>query len=109
MQFTEASMDYSNALFKALTSSRPKIIYRAALYLRLSRDDNNSNAESMSIQSQKDMLISYAKEHEYEIYGIYSDDGYTGTTYDRPEFKRMIEDINQGKINMVLTKDLSRL
>ena len=80
-----------------------------AIYLRLSRDDQKGNAESMSIANQRDMLMSYCKERGWIIYDIYVDDGYTGTNYDRPGFKRMIEDIETGHINVVLTKDLSRL
>jgi len=87
----------------------PAIIYKAALYLRLSRDDNNGSSESMSIQSQRDLLLSFAKDNGYEVVAIYIDDGYSGTTYDRPEFKRMISDMKQGKFNMIITKDLSRL
>ena len=114
MQFTETStMDYAGAILStALQQRQHKIVkthYRAALYLRLSRDDNNGNSESMSIQGQKDMLIAYANEHGYEVVGIYTDDGFSGTTYERPDFSRMIADIKLGKINMVITKDLSRL
>lgn len=83
--------------------------YNCALYCRLSRDDKNGNSESMSIQSQRDMLTAYAEEKGYNIVGAYVDDGYTGTNFDRPNWKRMIEDIEKGKINMVITKDLSRL
>ena len=80
-----------------------------AIYLRLSRDDQNGSAESMSISNQRDMLIDYCEERGWTIYDIYVDDGFTGTNYDRPAFKRMIEDIKSGHINVVLTKDLSRL
>jgi len=80
-----------------------------AIYLRLSRDDQNGNAESMSVANQRDMLIDYCEERAWKIYDIYVDDGFTGTNYDRPAFKRMIEDIKLGRINIVLTKDLSRL
>ncbi|MCL2140786.1 MAG: recombinase family protein [Dehalococcoidia bacterium] len=81
----------------------------AAIYLRLSRDDQNGNTESMSIQNQRDMLISYCDERGWKIYDIYVDDGFTGTNFDRPDFQRMISDIKAGNINVVLTKDLSRL
>ena len=111
MQVAETlNMDYTNALLGAMLQQRKTtIVYKAALYLRLSRDDNNGSSESMSIQSQRDLLLSYAKDNGYEVVGIYVDDGYSGTNYDRPDFKRMIKDIKQGKINMVITKDLSRL
>ena len=82
---------------------------RAALYLRLSRDDNNGNLESMSIGNQRDYLLNYAQERGWKVYDIYIDDGYSGTTFDRPNFNRMIADIEAGHINLVLTKDLSRL
>ena len=109
-QVKTLNMDVGQTLLSAvLQENANKIVYRAALYLRLSRDDNNGNSESMSIQSQREMLISYANEHGYEVAGIYIDDGYSGTTYERPDFKRMIDDIKLGKINMVITKDLSRL
>jgi len=83
--------------------------YKVALYLRLSRDDTNSSLESMSISNQREMLASYANEKGWRIVDVYADDGFSGTTFDRPEFQRMIGDILKGKINVVITKDLSRL
>lgn len=80
-----------------------------AIYLRLSRDDQNGNAESMSITNQRDMLMEYCEERGWEVYDIYIDDGFSGTTFERPSFQRMVEDIKSGHINVVLTKDLSRL
>jgi DNA invertase Pin-like site-specific DNA recombinase len=63
----------------------------------------------MSIKNQRDMLESYCIEKGWKIYDIYVDDGFTGTNFDRPDFQRMISDIKKGHINVVLTKDLSRL
>ncbi len=83
-------------------------IFNTALYLRLSRDDGTEK-ESESIQNQKAFLISYANEHGFSLAGIYIDDGWSGTSYDRPAFKRMLSDIELGRINCVITKDLSRL
>ena len=83
--------------------------YNVGIYCRLSRDDNNGATESMSIGNQREMLVSYAEEKGWAVREIYVDDGYSGTTFERPDFKRMIEDIECGKINMVITKDLSRL
>ena len=80
--------------------------FRAALYLRLSKDDGND--ESQSITNQRDMLTAFANERDYFIVDYYIDDGYSGTNFDRPDFKRMIEDIKRGEINTVITKDLSR-
>lgn len=83
--------------------------YKVGLYLRLSRDDSNSDSESMSITNQRIMLTDYAKERSWEIEEIYIDDGFSGVTFDRPAFTRLIKDIEGKRINMVITKDLSRL
>ena len=83
--------------------------FYVAIYLRLSRDDQNGNSESMSISHQRDMLVQYCEERRWKIYEIYIGDGFTGTNFDRPSFQRMIEDIKEGYIGIVLTKDLSRL
>lgn len=83
-------------------------IYNTALYLRLSRDDE-LQGESGSIRTQRMMLREYAHEHGLNVVGEYIDDGWSGTNFDRPEFQRMIDDIEDGRINCVVTKDLSRL
>ena len=82
--------------------------FRTALYLRLSKDDEGTG-ESSSISTQRSILQDYAKTHGLSIVDEYVDDGYSGTNYDRPAFQRMFDDIKAGKINCVLTKDLSRL
>lgn len=83
-------------------------IYNAALYCRLSRDDE-LYGESSSISTQRKMLRDFAAEQGFHIVGEYIDDGWSGTNFDRPDFQRMIDDIEDGKINCVITKDLSRL
>lgn len=85
--------------------------YHTAVYLRLSREDmGNSRTESNSIRSQRDMIRSFIQSQEnMEIYDIYADDGYSGVDFDRPEFRRMMEDIEAGNVNCVIVKDLSRL
>lgn len=83
-------------------------IYKTALYMRLSRDDE-LHGESASISTQRMMLRQYAQEHGLTVVDEYVDDGWSGTNYDRPSFQRMIDDIEEGKINCVVTKDLSRL
>ena len=80
-------------------------IHRVGIYLRLSRDDGNSNAESMSIVTQKRMLTDYVKERGWDLTETYIDDGYSGTTFDRPAFQRMLKDIERGHIDCVITKD----
>ena len=83
-------------------------LYKVAIYLRLSKEDELAG-QSESIQNQKDFIVKYCMEQGWEIVEIYIDDGYSGLNYNRPAFKRMIEDIEKKKINLVITKDLSRL
>lgn len=80
-----------------------------ALYLRLSREDEEREGESQSIVNQRMFLLRYAEEHGMAVYDCYADDGYTGTNFDRPSFHRMVDDIEAGWIRTVLVKDLSRL
>ena len=82
--------------------------YSVGLYLRLSVDDGN-NSESMSIGNQRQMLTEYVNKQGWSIRETYIDDGFSGVNFDRPNFKRMINDIENGKINLVIVKDLSRL
>ncbi len=84
-------------------------IYNCAEYLRLSKEDCGKNDESSSIQSQRLIIEAFAKHNNLKIVEEYVDDGYSGGNFDRPSFARMIEDIESGKINCVITKDLSRL
>ena len=89
-------------------SSVPKKVWKTALYLRLSRDDG-TESESNSIASQREILKEYLKRcPDMELVEIYSDDGYSGTNFDRPDFIRMMEDVYSGKINCIVVKDLSR-
>ena len=83
--------------------------YKVGLYLRLSRDDKNSDSESMSISNQRTMLMDFTAERGWHVEDIYIDDGISGTTFERPSFKRMVDDIEKRRINMVVVKDLSRL
>lgn len=78
-----------------------------ALYCRLSRDDD-IDGDSNSIVHQKDMLLNYAQRNGFFNTEFYIDDGYTGTNFDRPDFKRMMCDIEDGKIKTVIVKDMSR-
>lgn len=78
-----------------------------ALYCRLSQDDGREG-ESNSIVNQKEYLFKYAKEHGFPNPTYYVDDGYTGTNFNRPSFKKMSEDIDKGLVTTVIVKDLSR-
>ena len=82
--------------------------FRAALYIRLSREDGDRE-ESDSVANQRKMLMSYVEQREELSLGeIYVDDGCSGTNFERPAFRRMLEDIEAGQINCVIVKDLSR-
>lgn len=88
------------------------VVYKIAIYIRLSKEDvDRGYNESESIKNQRTLLTEYVEKlgWEYELIDIYIDQGYTGTNFNRPDFQRMIRDIENGKINMVVTKDLSRL
>ena len=81
--------------------------YNTALYMRLSRDDE-TYGDSVSIETQRTILQTFAKENGFTSVSEYIDDGWSGTNFERPSFKRMIEDVDAGKINCIIVKDLSR-
>lgn len=81
--------------------------YRAALYCRLSSDDAYLG-ESGSIKTQRALLTQYCKENNIPVYDVYTDDGFSGTNFERPAFKRMLNDLESHKANLVIVKDLSR-
>ena len=87
--------------------------YRAAGYVRLSKEDYESGiglrAESNSITNQKQMIMDFVQtKQDIELVSMREDDGYTGTDYEGPDFKQMLGDIKNGIINCVIVKDLSR-
>lgn len=81
--------------------------YIAGLYFRLSQEDERQG-ESVSIENQRLMLRKYAEEQGFQIYDEYIDDGVSGTTFQRPEVQRLLDDAKTGVINTILVKDLSR-
>lgn len=81
---------------------------RAALYIRLSREDENEGP-SESVTNQQALLDAFVQKHGVQVCGTYIDDGWSGTSFDRPAFRRMIADIEAKRIDLVITKDLSRL
>lgn len=87
---------------------KQSINYNVGIYCRLSKDDRKSD-ESMSISTQKLIISNFVKENNWKIYNIYIDDGYSGLNFERPAFKALKEDIEKGYVNLVITKDLSRL
>lgn len=93
---------------KKMDKPAPKTLWRAGLYMRLSREDGDK-PESDSISNQRALLERAVGRYDgMEIAGTYTDDGFTGTNFDRPDFRRMIGDIESGKVNCVIVKDLSR-
>lgn len=82
--------------------------FKASLYLRLSREDGDKN-ESNSIANQKSLLLEFVSRNpDIEVVSIRVDDGYTGTNFNRPDFKNMLKDIQDGVVDCVIVKDLSR-
>ena len=89
--------------------SNKQVIYNVGVYLRLSKDDGD-DIESESVTNQRKIINDYIKKNKNMIlYDEYVDDGYTGTNFNRPEFQRLLKDIENKKINIVITKNLSRL
>lgn len=84
-------------------------IYNCGYYLRLSKEDIGRQDESSSIASQRMIIQGFAKHNNLNLVKEYVDDGFSGGNFDRPSFNKMIEDIESGVINCVITKDLSRL
>ena len=81
--------------------------YKVGMYLRLSNEDERAG-ESLSIENQRKILSNYISEQGWTLYDEYVDDGISGTTFDRPGVQRMLDDAKNGKINLILCKDLSR-
>ena len=81
--------------------------YKVGVYLRLSKDDERAG-ESLSIENQRRILLNYVNEQGWTLYDEYVDDGISGTTFERPGVQRMLDDAKNGRINLILCKDLSR-
>lgn len=91
-----------------LKDQRPAKQWSAGLYLRLSREDGDKY-ESESISSQRDLLLDFINRNpDITVYDTYEDDGWTGTNFNRPNFKRMEDDLRAKKIDCIIVKDLSR-
>lgn len=83
-------------------------LFKVAVYIRLSREDGDKE-ESDSVGNQRKLLTEYVnKQDDFILCDVYIDDGFTGTNFNRPDFQRMIADIEDGKVNCVVVKDLSR-
>jgi len=100
-------MDKNNKAFEGDCTNKD---IKVGIYIRLSyADEDKAGGESESIINQKMLLTRYVKEKNWNLVDIYCDDGFTGTDFNRPGFKRLIDDIKRKRINTVITKDLSRL
>ena len=120
---SDTSLDinnHSNPVQTVAQQKEDKNMLRAtdkitALYCRLSVEDtkdekkNGKEDLSNSIQNQKAMLLQYARDHRFPHPTFFIDDGYSGVTYDRPGFQKMLDEIEAGHVGTVITKDLSRL
>ena len=120
---SDTSLDINNHSNPIQTVAQPKEdneMLRAtdkitALYCRLSVEDtkdekkNGKEDLSNSIQNQRAMLLQYARDHRFPHPTFFIDDGYSGVTYDRPGFQKMLDEIEAGHVGTVITKDLSRL
>ena len=94
---------------QTLAKIKSNMIFKVAMYIRLSREEGDKE-ESSSVTNQRNIITRFINENDnFIIVDEYVDDGYTGTNFNRPAFQRMIKDIEKGKINTVITKDLSRL
>jgi len=82
--------------------------YSVGIYVRLSKDDERAG-ESVSIENQKLMLRKYVTEQGWDEVGCYVDDGFSGTNLERPGIQRLLEDAKDGRVNLILVKDMSRL
>lgn len=87
------------------------IDFDTGIYIRLSQEDKDKKYESdsESVINQRELLTNYVRNNNFNLVGEYVDDGYSGTDFERPGFQKMLEDINNKKINCVIVKDLSRL
>ena len=88
-----------------------KTIYMVAIYIRLSKEDvDRGYDESESIKNQRTLLTEYVQKLglKYKLIDTYIDQGFTGTNFNRPSFQKMLNDIEEGKIDCIITKDLSR-
>lgn len=100
---------YDEYLERKQGVARPSVQWKAAEYLRISREDGDKE-ESDSIGTQKDITHEYVEQNEDIVFvDEYIDDGWTGTNFARPDFERMMADVKSGAVNCIIVKDLSRL
>ncbi len=92
----------------AAPAEAPQRVYQVGGYVRLSVEDSGKPGAD-TIETQRELIQAYIEaQPDLQIYGLYCDNGRTGTNFDRPEFERMMEDVRTGKVNCIVVKDLSR-
>ena len=83
-------------------------VYQTACYVRLSVEDSGKPGAD-TIEAQKELVLGYIEAQEdMQFYGLYCDNGRTGTNFERPDFERLMEDVRSGKVDCIIVKDLSR-
>ena len=87
--------------------SKQRQLNNTGIYLRLSKDDERAG-ESLSIDNQRLILQKYVAERGWNLVDEYVDDGFSGTDFERPQVKRLLDDAKTGRINTIVVKDLSR-
>ena len=93
-----------------MSEERPATFYKVGVYCRLSKEDDDIHeGPSQSIEHQRELIEEFCKQKGWTIEEYYIDDGYSGTTSNRPDLQRMLGDVEDGRINCVITKDYSRL
>ena len=98
-----------NGLINSVEELTQEKVYKTAVYVRLSVENSGKDDEGASIENQKTVCLDYLNSHsDLKLYGIYEDNGRKGTNTERPEFQRMMGDIQNGRVNCVIVKDLSR-
>lgn len=112
----KSKYENTDVLFsKNETFKRFKKVWHIGKYIRLSKEDGDDKDESNSVVSQDkildDLIMDLAQnsEDEFVVYDTYIDDGFSGTDFNRPSFQRLLRDMKDNRINMIITKDLSRL
>lgn len=104
-----AAVLHNESVVKPKEDGKAASGYQAAAYVRLSLEDSGKQ-DGYSLQNQKDLLLSFIREHsDLQLYKMYVDNGFTGTNFQRPAFEEMMDDIKAGLVNCVVVKDLSRL
>ena len=103
-----AEVSDEQQIYKSKQQYRQKCNMESWRILRLSKDDELTG-ESASISNQRDILVNYCQSQGWQVVDVFQDDGYTGLNTDRPDLQRLLKACEKGLVNLVITKDQSRL